>query len=179
MISLVTNYLRQAVHLSFVAFYSRKINKKKSIILSHFSTLKFLFGPKKPTKTYYKELCRVSCTFPAINNAYLTAFHANVSIRFFLRCFYTLHAGTEMTPISSLFSRSWYFWPSDKRLNSADVKWTEQITECLDAVQFSRLTFTKAIHFRLLFLASGLWSPKNGIWWIEMPLFSFFVLLHP
>ena len=92
MISLVTNCYRQAVHLSFVAFYSRKINKKKSIILSHFSTLKFLFGPKKPTKTYYKELCRVSCTFPAINNAYLTAFHANVSIRFFLRCFYTLHA---------------------------------------------------------------------------------------
>ena len=88
--------------------------------------------------------------------------------------------GIGVTPISSFFSRCWYFCPLKyKRLKSSGEKWTEQITECLDAVQFFREAFTKEIHFRLLLTASGLGSLQNGIVWIEMPFFSSFVLLQP
>ena len=112
---------------------------------------------------------------------YLTAFHANVSICFFLRCLYNMNTRNRLDPnFTFFFSRCWYFCPSkNKRLKSSGEKWTEQITECLDAVQFFRVAFTNEIHFRLLFTASGLESLKNGIVWIEMPFFSSFVLLQP
>ena len=87
---------------------------------------------------------------------------------------------TSLFVSSSFFSHCWYFCSSKyKRLKSSGKKWTQQITECLDTVQFFRVAFTKEIHFRLLFMASGLESLKNGIVWIEMPFFSSFVLLQP
>ena len=55
LISLMTNHQRQAVALSFVAFYLSEKTNKKSIILSHFSNLKFLFGPINSVQQIFRH----------------------------------------------------------------------------------------------------------------------------
>ena len=111
---------------------------------------------------------------------YLTAFHANVSTCFFLRCLYNMSTRNRRDP-NFIFFQSLLIFLSFKE-QAAEVFWREM--NWTDHRVFGYcpvlpVAFTKEIHFRLLFMASGLESLKNGIVWIEMPFFSSFVLLQP
>ena len=93
MISLVTNYLRQAVHLSFVAFYSRKINK----ISQSFFRILVLWNSCLVQKSQQKHTTKNFVGFHK-HSPLLTMRTSRRFMRTSLfvsssgRCFYTLHA---------------------------------------------------------------------------------------
>ena len=94
---------------------------------------------------------------------YLTAFHVNVSI-----CFFLLFQSLLIFLFFKVQAAE-VFW--------REMNWTDH--RVFGYCPVLPVAFTKEIHFRLLFMASGLESLKNGIVWIEMPFFSSFVLLQP